>query len=202
MIVCIEEAKSAGWFGSPKSSRYRGEAYRQRGSQASWLAVRLESGSSPMRIATSIGSATISTRRGVRRQVDVCEIHRQRNAQHAARLRQHLAELLMCKPGFIDDALASLEVDLTGFCQFDAACRSVQEAQPERLFQAADPPRQRRIPHSDRLGRLTEAPGFHDLDEYRHVVEQLYPYCSNNGSTISVIPSLSHIRFDPSTPDH
>ena len=34
--------------------------------RASWRAIRCEFGSSPMRIATSTGSATRSTRRGVR----------------------------------------------------------------------------------------------------------------------------------------
>ena len=136
------------------------------------------------------------------RQVDRRKIHRQRDAQHAARLRKHLAELLMGEPRLVDDALAALEIELTGLGQFDPAGRAMQEAQPDRLLQAADPSGQGRVRHADRLGRATEAPRLHDLDEHRHVVQQFHGNCSTSGSIISVFVSLSHAERNPSTPHH
>ena len=62
-----------------------------------------------------------------------------RGAQHATGLRHHLAELLVREPCLRDDALAALEIELAGLGRLDLACRAVQETQPDRLFQAADP---------------------------------------------------------------
>jgi hypothetical protein len=43
------------------------------------------------------------------------------------------------EPCLRDDALAALEIELAGLGRLDLACRAVQETQPDRLFQAADP---------------------------------------------------------------
>ena len=45
----------------------------------------------------------------------------------------------MREPCLRDDALAALEIELAGLGRLDLACRAVQETQPDRLFQAADP---------------------------------------------------------------
>jgi hypothetical protein len=71
---------------------------------------------------------------------------------------------------FVDDAPATLEIDLPSFSQFDPAGRPVQEAEPDCLLQKADPSGQGRIRHAERLGRAAEAPGLNDLHEQRHVV--------------------------------
>jgi hypothetical protein len=107
--------------------------------------------------------------RDERSQERVRESDGQRRAQDPARLGQHVAELLMRQPSFIDDALTAFEIDPTGFRQLDPARRAVQQTQTDRLFQRGNPSGQSGVGHPDRHGGAAKAHCFHDFDEERHV---------------------------------
>ncbi|MCY1241752.1 hypothetical protein D9M72_546730 [compost metagenome] len=109
--------------------------------------------------------------RDQRRHVDGCEIDRHRHAQEAARLLQHGAELFVGQARFVDDAFAALIVELARFGELDLACRAVEQPQPDRFLQCADPSRQGGVGHADDFGRFAKASGFRHFDEQCHVVQ-------------------------------